>query len=230
MRGTRVRPSLLALGGLVGAAALLSGCGGGGGAADAAPSAPVSSAPVSSAPASSTPAAPPVPTAPPASPSPAPSGPTATVTPSASRTAPTVATCVADRLAVTVRPDAGGGTAGSVYESVVLVNRGTVACTLDGHPGVSYVVGATGKQVGAAATRDGVPALVTLAPGGAAHASLRVVDYQNIDRETCQSSPVAGLRIYPPDSTAATFVAAPGSTCADPSVQLLTVGPVQAGE
>lgn len=228
MRSTPSRPPLLACAGVLAAFALLSACGGG-------DDAPAASAAPTGAPSSAPTSAPTSAAAPPTSAAPSSAAPTSTRTATASASAsaaPTAAgpaACPSSRLAVTVRPDVGGGAAGSQYETIVFVNQGSTTCTLNGHPGVSYVVGSAGTQVGAPAGRDGVPALVTLAPGGSAHASLRVVDYQTIDRETCQSSPVAGLRIYPPDQTASQFVAAPGSTCADPSVVLLTVGPVAAG-
>src|SRR5690348_12626172 len=42
-----------------------------------------------------------------------------------------------------------GGAAGSSYEPIVLTNKGSAACTLDGYPGVAFVAPSSGKQVGA---------------------------------------------------------------------------------
>ncbi len=121
------------------------------------------------------------------------------------------------------------GAAGSTYRPMTFVNTGSATCTLDGHPGVSYVAGDDGHQVGAAAARTGTPTVVTLAAGATAHATLRVVNDQNYDAATCRPTAVTGLRVYPPDQTAAAFVPAAGTGCAATGVVLLTIGPVSAG-
>ncbi len=114
---------------------------------------------------------------------------------------------------------------------MLLTNRGANRCTLNGFPGVSYVAGSDGHQVGAAAKRDGTPALVTLAPGAQAHATLRIVSYQAQDTAACQPTATTGYRIYPPGQTDAAFVGQAGTSCAStsPDVTLLTIGPVQSG-
>lgn len=121
------------------------------------------------------------------------------------------------------------GAAGSTYRPLTFVNTGTAACTVDGHPGVSYVAGDDGHQVGAAAGRTGTPAPVTLAPGATASATLRIVNPRAYDAATCLPTPVTGLRVYPPDQTAAAFLPGPATACAATGVVLLTTGPVRAG-
>ena len=140
--------------------------------------------------------------------------------------------CATADLSVSV---AGGqGAAGSLYASVVLENAGSSACTLYGYPGVSYVAGPDGHQVGAAASRgsDGTgpsPRRVTLQPGDVAHATLRIVRYQAYPSERCQPAPVDGYRVYPPGSQAAAFVRQGGTTCSSQELGVLSVQPVVPG-
>lgn len=136
--------------------------------------------------------------------------------------------CSSAQLAITVGGGSGGG-AGSLFPAVNFSNSGSTTCTLNGFPGVSYVTGADGHQVGNPAGRQGAASQVTLAPGAVAHAGLRVVNYHNYDAAQCQPTTVAGYRIYPPDEVAAVFVPAAGTACAGTGVDLLTVQAVQAG-
>ena len=81
-------------------------------------------------------------------------------------TAPNPEGCAIGELNVTLGESSGA--AGSVELPVVFTNTGSRTCTLDGFPGVSYVTGASGSEVGAAAGRSGSGSLVSLAPGSAA--------------------------------------------------------------
>ncbi|ATE54015.1 MULTISPECIES: DUF4232 domain-containing protein [Actinosynnema] len=108
-------------------------------------------------------------------------------------------------------------------------NTGQAACTLQGAPGVSYVTGDSGEQVGEPATRDVNGPLVTLNPGETASAG---VFLSSAPQKTpdCQQVPVRGLRIYPPDNTAAAFVPDDTYACAPPlNGPFLRVGPVKPG-
>ncbi|TVT25520.1 DUF4232 domain-containing protein [Amycolatopsis acidiphila] len=100
--------------------------------------------------------------------------------------------------------DAGAGT---VYRPLVFTNVSDHTCTIQGFPGVSYVGGADGHQVGQPAVRVGAkgPA-VTLNKGQTASAAIGFVNVQNFDTVTCQPQPVRGLRVYPPQETASLFV------------------------
>ncbi|MBA2472170.1 MAG: DUF4232 domain-containing protein [Pseudonocardiales bacterium] len=118
------------------------------------------------------------------------------------------------------------GAAGSVYRVLVFTNTGSRACDMQGFPGVSYVTGDAGQQVGPAAERVGdAGGSVRVAPGATASAQLQLVNVANYDAAVCRPMPVRGLRIYPPDETAALFVPVAATGCAGtlPGSQL-TVG------
>jgi hypothetical protein len=117
------------------------------------------------------------------------------------------ARCPLSRLAVRLGP--AGHAAGSTYRPIVFTNTGTTACSLTGYPGVSYVAPKTGRQVGAAADRDrtGKVNTVTLAPGRRAAALLQLVNPFNYPASDCTAKTVSGLRVYPPGSTGAAYVA-----------------------
>lgn len=125
--------------------------------------------------------------------------------------------------------EVGNGAAGSVITAVGFTNSGLSTCTLDGHPGVSFVAGDDGHQVGNAAQRVGTPMLVTLPPGGAARATLRIVQPGTYDPATCQPTPARGFRVFPPDHTASVFVRQPRTACAGTTITQLTISPVQSG-
>jgi len=120
--------------------------------------------------------------------------------------------CKAASLKLTLkRSDAG---AGHVFVNVVFTNKGSSTCTMQGFPGVSYVTGDDGKQVGAAAYREGSKgARVTLKPGGSAYAPVDEVNVHNFDPSACHPTSTRGLRIYPPHDTASMFVAQSGTGC-----------------
>lgn len=103
----------------------------------------------------------------------------------------------------------GSGAAGSVYAPIIWTNKSTSTCTLFGYPGVAYVAPSSGSQVGAAATRNPQhsPSTVTIKPGGHASALLQMANYQNYPKANCKAAAVSGLRVYPPGSHSAEFVA-----------------------
>ncbi|TNM69006.1 DUF4232 domain-containing protein [Streptomyces sp. NP160] len=141
-----------------------------------------------------------------------------------------VPACRTADLALSLLPGEGGASAGHQHDTIQFTNRGSAACALDGHPGVSLVTGDSGQQLGAAATREGSPAPVRLGPGASAYADLSVAEAGDYDAAQCQPQAAKGLRVYPPDQTAAAFVPADGLTgCASSSVVLLVVDPVVAG-
>jgi Protein of unknown function (DUF4232) len=122
------------------------------------------------------------------------------------------------------------GAAGSSYYPIRLTNTSSSACTLYGYPGVSFVT-ASGGQVGAAATEDPVypRQLVTLAPGGTAHADLQVTVAQNYPAASCSPVTVHRLKVYPPGQTSALFIPLTSTGCANPSVKILSVQTVRSG-
>jgi hypothetical protein len=181
---------------------------------------------------------------PPPPPSPATTGATVTApAPASTAGAPTAAApasngnagnparCRTAELAGALGPSDAG--AGSVYLTIVFTNTGGRTCVLQGFPGVSYVTGDNGAQVGAPAARTGAAGpVVSLAPGAKASAKLQAVNVHNFDEAACGYTPVRGLRVYPPDETAAMFLPSETTGCAltppAPNQQLM-VQPVQAG-
>jgi hypothetical protein len=133
---------------------------------------------------------------------------------------------------LSIRIGARGGAAGSVYAPIVFTNTSTSACTLAGYPGVSYVAPSNGPQVGAAATRNGLHAAssVTLAADASASALVQMANHANYPAATCKAATVGGLRVYPPGSRTAAYVAfsAPQMACSS-DVNQLTVAAVTAG-
>lgn len=124
------------------------------------------------------------------------------------------------------------------HTGVQLRNTGPSACTLYGYPGVSWVAGSSGKQVGPGAKRTGdngaSEKTVTLAPGALASAPLDIVDAAAIPKSDCDPVPVRGLRVYPPGEKAALFIQTSarggGGVCSKATRQtMLSVGYVQAG-
>jgi hypothetical protein len=168
---------------------LVAGCSGGGD-APAAPASPAH-APATAAPAAPDTPMPPQPAAPP------PTGGPVAATPAGQGTT----RCTSGRLRGSL--GAAEGAAGSVFRTLVLTNDGPGTCELRGFPGVSYVAGDDGHQVGPAAAFDGPRGgEVVLAAGRAATARLRLVDVGVLDAGACRPTAVRGLRIYPPGSTA----------------------------
>ncbi|MEJ8280160.1 DUF4232 domain-containing protein [Pseudonocardia spirodelae] len=123
--------------------------------------------------------------------------------------------CHTSELAGSVLRDAGGGAAGSQYVTLSLRNQGSRTCYLRGFPGVSYVAGDDGHQVGpSAAMQGGHGSPVRLGPGGSAGATLRMVNVANYDAAACRPTAVRGLRVYPPGETDSLFVPMEGTGCA----------------
>jgi hypothetical protein len=109
----------------------------------------------------------------------------------------------------------GEGAAGSVIVPLILTNVGDRTCELRGFPGVSYVAGVDGHQVGPPAAMSGPRGgEVVLKPGAAASAQLQLVNVANFDAAACTPTPVRGLRVYPPGDTVSLFIVRAGTGCA----------------
>jgi hypothetical protein len=162
---------------------------------------------------------------------------TTSSTPATSTTPPTDATsttpsatgsgaCTSSQLTAAVGN--GQGAAGTEIETLVFSNTGASACSLQGYAGVSFV-GADGVQLGAPAVRQGssAPPLVSLAPGQTTSATFAFPDSSNI----CGNggTPALGVRVYPPNQTAALFAPFTGAAvCPDSPTGTFTVGPIGA--
>jgi Protein of unknown function (DUF4232) len=122
----------------------------------------------------------------------------------------------------------GNGAAGSTYYNLKLTNLSGHACTLFGYPGVS-AVNLGGHQFGSAASRDNShrPRLVSLASGATATVVLRIVDADNFPASTCRQVTAAGLRVYPPNQTAAKMIPFPFRACSRTGPVYLSVQSVQ---
>ena len=126
------------------------------------------------------------------------------------------------------------------HTGLQLKNVGSSACTLYGYPGVSWVAGADGHQVGPAAVRQSnstgsAEKVVTLAPGALASAPLDIVDAAVFSPSACKPVPVRGLRVYPPGEKAALLLSLPtqaggyGECSGNTPDAELTIGYLQAG-
>ena len=113
----------------------------------------------------------------------------------------------------------GDAGAGSVFRPLLITNVSARPCTIQGFPGVSYVAGDDGHQVGKAAFRTGTKGnAVKLNKGQTAAADIRFVNALNFDPAVCRPTEVTGLRIYLPQETAAKFLPAPGTGCAGTAI------------
>lgn len=111
------------------------------------------------------------------------------------------------------RGDAGAGTR---WRPLRFTNVSGSSCVIQGFPGVSYVAGDDGHQVGTAAYRDGSKgAPITLQNGSTAYAAVGFTNVQNYDPADCKPTAVRGLRVYPPQETHSMFVPAEGTGCAN---------------
>ncbi len=132
---------------------------------------------------------------------------------------------------LTLAVGSGDAAAGHFYVALNFTNSGTSTCVMQGFPGVSYVTGDSGTQVGQPAVRSGtIGSSVTLAPGAVASSIVTVTDVSVFDASSCQPTPVLGFRVYAPDDTASMYVAHSGTGCAgNPPSPQLQVQTVKAG-
>lgn len=144
-----------------------------------------------------------------------PSAPASPPSAPASGGADAAGTCATANLSITVDVKQSGGAAGSIYYPIDFTNTGGSSCTLFGYPGVSFVTGKGGSEIGAPATRNhgASAAHLTLAPGGAAHAWLRVVEAGNYSPSACHPVTAHWLRVYPPGETVAGYAPFTTQTC-----------------
>jgi hypothetical protein len=156
---------------------------------------------------------------------------TAPATPTSSPTPAGPPPCPTSALKSSV--GTGNGAAGSTYYPLEFTNASGAACTLFGYPGVSFVTGTGGSQIGGAASRNPAvsSALVTLAPGSTAHATLQVVNAMNYPDAECHLVTAHTMKIYPPNQTAPIYLSFTAPACSGhaKSVHILAVEAVQSG-
>jgi hypothetical protein len=131
--------------------------------------------------------------------------------------------------ALTARLGPGEGAAGHVYVPILFKNASTQRCSLTGHPGVSFVAGDDGHQVGRSADRDlgSVPRVIDLEPGQRAAAQLRITLPGSYPEQDCRPVWVRGLRVYPPGSTAAMYIKVGQTACSSSDLHNLNVRSVR---
>jgi hypothetical protein len=122
------------------------------------------------------------------------------------------------------------GAAGSIYTGIDFTNIASTTCSLFGYPGVSFVTGTGGSQLGPAAKQNTGSArhLVVLRPGQTAHAVLQIVQAANYPAAKCQPVTAHALKIYPPNQTAPLYLGYTTQTCAK-KIQILIVSAVRFG-
>ena len=208
----------IAVSSLVAAAALAAGCGSSGNGQSA------SSVPPSSAPATSQ------------SPSVTASSPAAAASAAAAPTGKStshsgLAACDTANLSVSLKANTGGGAAGSTYLPIEFTNTSGSACALYGYPGVSFVTGQNGSQIGAPAKRSGSFAnvTVTVASHATAHAWLQVAEADNYPASSCHAVSAHFLKVYPPGNTAPAYISYSDQTCSSAKVATMTIDPVRTG-
>jgi hypothetical protein len=123
-----------------------------------------------------------------------------------------------------------GNGAGMSHDNVNLrfTNKSKQSCDLQGSPGVSFVAGTDGHQVGAPATRQpkSQGKLHVLAPGTSVQSSLTFTNPGALPSDKCTMVDVLGLRVYAPDDTASMFLPLPQQACSNPGTSLMTVNVV----
>jgi hypothetical protein len=139
--------------------------------------------------------------------------PVATASTSARRAAASAAPCSTSQLVVWL-DTVGNGAAGSVSYDLEFTNLWSHSCSLFGYPGVS-AVDLAGRQLGSAASRDAARAArrVSLAPGHTVSAAVRIVEPGNFPSASCHPAAAAGLRVFPPNTTASKVVPFPFVAC-----------------
>ncbi|MDA3650155.1 DUF4232 domain-containing protein [Saccharopolyspora indica] len=124
------------------------------------------------------------------------------------------------------------GATGGRYAPLIFTNISSHNCVIQGFPGVSYVGGDDGHQVGADAYRDGKKGgAVNMAPGDKASAMIKFTTVENYDPAECRLEVAKGLRIYPPQETASLFIPFDYEQhgCANAEKSQLSVQTIQAG-
>jgi hypothetical protein len=160
---------------------------------------------------------------------------TGATTPATPPSTPSAPACSTADLSGTVNTSQGGAAAGSTYYPLNLTNTSKTSCYLFGYPGVSFVTGPSGSQVGEPASRNPAiaPRTIILPPGGTAHVTVQVVDALNYSKSDCKPVTAHWLKVFPPGQFTALYIKFTATTC---SVKLpaklgvpLTVDAVKGG-
>lgn len=122
-------------------------------------------------------------------------------------------TCATSQLTGSIGDGGTGAGAAAQRVAIILHNAGPSSCTLQGWPGVSFVGGGHGAQIGNSATLDrSTPhATQTLRPGGEVQAIVVVQSSTKWNSATCEPRVTDGFRVFPPGSRQSLFIPASGS-------------------
>jgi hypothetical protein len=151
-----------------------------------------------------------------------------TATPAPSGSAAAIRPCASATLRPSLVPM--GAAAGTAYYALRLTNVSTSRCTLYGYPGVSFVSGEPGQQIGSAASRNALYPVTTVVLGAnaTAHAMLGIAAAANYPASRCQPATAHALRVFPPDEIVAVYVTQDFPACSA-HVTVLTVTDMRAG-
>ena len=126
----------------------------------------------------------------------------------------------------------GDTAAGTTQRPLIITNVSGHECTIQGFPGISYVGGDDGHQIGKDAFRDGTKGTaIKLATGQAASAAIGFTQVADFDPGTCKPEAVKGLRVYLPQETASLFLPMEGTGCSGTAIpgDQLTVKTLHSG-
>ena len=128
---------------------------------------------------------------------------------------PSAPACSPADLSAVVNTSPGGAAAGSTYYPLNFTNTSKNPCYLYGYPGVSFVTGPSGSQIGEPASRNPAvaPSTVILPPGGTAHVTIQVVNALNYSKSDCQPVTAHWLKVFPPGQFSALYVKFSALTC-----------------
>jgi hypothetical protein len=150
----------------------------------------------------------------------------ATLLAAASARTATPASCTTPGLVVWIQPT-GNAAAGTTYLKLEFTNQSGHTCILRGYPGVS-AVDLHGRPLGSPAARNPsrAPATIRLADGATAGALLGIAFAGNYPPGACRRDRAAGVRVYPPNTTAAKIAPIPFDACSRPGPVYLHVNPL----
>jgi hypothetical protein len=122
------------------------------------------------------------------------------------------------------------GTSNTTYQVIEFVNRGSVACVMDGYPGVNLAGGSPVVPIGLPAAHTGFPRakVVTLQPGGAGNALLQITNARTYAAAACGPVQARYLIVYRPNRAAPVKLAYGTTACSRP-VRMLQISAISLG-
>ena len=122
------------------------------------------------------------------------------------------------------------GTSNTTYQVIEFVNRGSVACVMDGYPGVNLAGGSPVAPIGLPAAHTAFPSakMVTLQPGGAGNALLQITNARTYAAAACGPVQARYLIVYRPNRAAPVKLAYGTTACSRP-VRMLQISAISLG-